>query len=94
MLLPITFGLFLRTLHLVKPAEKLVLVDARSATTEVLPVGLHFRPSLFLKALSPSQTSFKAFGRFPAAESRVQIDPKAAQIHTADEIAATADVSV
>merc|ERR1712086_1088381 len=84
MLLPITFGLFLRTVHLVKPAEKLVLVDLFGGTPEVLSAGLHFRPSLFLKAL----------GRFPAAESRVQIDPKAAQIHTADEIAATADVSV
>jgi hypothetical protein len=94
MLLPITFGLFLRTVHLVKPAEKLVLVDLFGGTPEVLSAGLHFRPSLFLKALSPSQTGFKAFGRFPAAESRVQIDPKATQIHTADEIAATADVSV
>jgi len=95
LVIPTLCGLFvLRTLHSVKPAEKLILVDMLGGPPELLSTGLHFRPSPFLTPLAPSKTSFKAFGRFPAPDSRVQIDPKPAQIHTKDDIHATADVSV
>lgn len=86
--------LLLRSFKYVPPSCRQIVLDLRGRPPEIIGSGLHFIPSPWRYSLTPSQTAWKGFGRMPAPESRVLVDPAPTQVHTSDQIPGICDVSV
>lgn len=83
-----------KSVYYVKPSERRLLVNTITGAPRVLESGIHWVPSPFLIEQRVRGWNWRMFNRFPEVGSRLHIDPRATQVHTSDDIAATADVSL
>merc|ERR1711988_1590673 len=78
----------------VAPAERAVLIDRRGRPPATAEAGWHFIPNLWITSLNVNRSPFRGFGKYPAPQTRLFLDPPPTQIHTLDAIDGTADIAV